>query len=140
MAKKQKMGFESLPPASTCRLIPFSRVNVLPGDIKGSYILVVKGEMPNMNMDVKLVPVTYVKQPDYWQIEVVGCLSGAGLDAIAPYKVTLPLSGPMGKKGIVVVGAGKEKKINLPIKQNLVKSPTSGKKSAKKAVKKKPKK
>ena len=72
------------------------------------------GTKPYLNMRVELVSYVYVQQPDYWEIEVVGCLPGIGLPAEAPYTVALPLAGVTGKRGIEVVGATRRLKIEVP--------------------------
>ena len=72
-------------------------------------------------MRVELVPVVYIQQPEYWQIEVVGSLPGLGLPALAPYAVHLPLAGIVGTRGIEVVGATRTERFDVPPQQ-----PTQG--------------
>jgi hypothetical protein len=49
-------------------------------------VLRVRGQAPCMNMLVRLVPVRYIQQPDYWVVHVIGDLrGGVCLDAIRPY-------------------------------------------------------
>ena len=104
--------FEALPKPSSCRLIDFEKAEVRPGIVSGTYILIVKGIKPYLNMQVNLVPLVYVKQPKYWGIEVIGCLPGGiGLPATEPYTAVLPLNGTIGTKGIEVIGANKSQKI-----------------------------
>ena len=56
----------------------------------------------------------YIQQPDYWGIEVVGCLPGGiCLPAIAPYSVDL-LDPPLGRKGIEIIGASRRQIIEIP--------------------------
>jgi hypothetical protein len=107
MSKK----FLSAPTASSVRLIPFTKAKVVSGIVPGAHILIVSGTKPYLNMTVRLSPVVYIQQPDYWSIEVVGSLPGIGLPTTAPYTVALPLGGVTGKKGIEVVGANKKLKI-----------------------------
>ncbi len=65
-------------------------------------------------MNVELMPRIYIKCPEYWGIEVVGCLpSPFCLRAIKPFALTLPLAGITGSKGIEVVGATKPKKFEV---------------------------
>jgi hypothetical protein len=110
--------FEELPKSETCRLINFEQAEVHPGIVSGTYILVVSGKKSYVNMEVYLKPLTYEreKMPEYWGIEVIGCLPGFGLPAFAPYTVTLSLEGIRGTKGIEVLGAKKSKKIKLPLR------------------------
>ncbi len=78
-------------------------------------ILVVSGMKPCINMTVNLVPVVYVRQPDYWEIEVVGFVPGGTcLEAVTPYHLTLERV-PLGMKGIEVVGAAKTEKLKYPL-------------------------
>lgn len=55
----------------------------------------------------------YIRQPEYWGIEVVGCVSGLGLPAVAPYVVRLDLDGTIGTHGIEVIGASRSEKIDI---------------------------
>jgi hypothetical protein len=107
-------NFAELPAPSSVRLIDFDEAKVVPGIVPNTFILIVSGTKPYLNMDVSLVPLTYIQQPDFWGIEVVGTLKGFGLPAISPYTVTLPLDGVIGKEGIEVIGAHKRKTIKVP--------------------------
>lgn len=103
------------PPAANCQVIDFdsARVSTSP-TMPAQHMLVVRGEKPYSNMEVKLNPLTYIQQPDYWGIEVVGCLSDMGLPALADYAVKLDLDGTMGTRGIEIIGANRAEKIDLP--------------------------
>jgi hypothetical protein len=63
---------------------------------------------------VHLSPLIYIQRPEFWGIEVIGTLNGPGLPVVAPYHVSIPLQGIIGKKGIEVIGATKKKKIKVP--------------------------
>ena len=92
--------------ASSVRLIPFERAEVRPGFLPGSFILVVSGDAPCLNMDVALSPLIYVRCPEYWGIEVTGTLpAGFCLPALKPYVATIDLAGITGSRGIEVIGA-----------------------------------
>jgi hypothetical protein len=107
--------FESLPQPSSCRLIDFETSTVRPGIVPGTFFLTVTGQKPCLNMRVELIPLVYIAQPDYWSIEVVGCLPGGiCLTAMAPYTVSIPLHGITGKKGIEVVGATRRQRHDVP--------------------------
>lgn len=108
------MEFRNYPMAESCRRIDFEKVEIFPGTVKGSWILVVTGTKPYINMKVELLPLIYIQQPEYWGIEVVGCLPGFGLPAIGPYSVSLPLDGITGTKGIEVMGATRSEKHQIP--------------------------
>ena len=103
-----------LPPTESCRLIDFETVDVVPGIIKNTWFVIVSGTKPCVNMTVELRPRIYVRQPEYWGIEVVGCLPGVCLPATAPYHVSLPLAGILGTKGIEIIGATKREKRAVP--------------------------
>src|SRR3712207_673759 len=98
--------FNDLPQAGSCRLIDFDRAEVLTlkTDSQEEYFfLVVLGVKPYRDMEVDLAPLTYVEQPEYWGIEVVGRLAaGGGPDVIAPYVASIPLADITGTKGIEV--------------------------------------
>jgi hypothetical protein len=98
-----------------CKVIAFTKSKVIPGFLPKTYFLVVTGTKPCINMEVSLKPRKYVKKPDYWGIEVVGCLPGGiCLTMTAPYAVHLGLKGVIGTKGIEVIGANKSKKHKVP--------------------------
>jgi hypothetical protein len=80
--------------------------------------LVVAGQKPFANMTVTLNPLRYAQAPEYWGIEVVGCLPPIGQPAIVPYAVELSLAGIGGTRGIEVIGAGHTERIELPREQD----------------------
>jgi hypothetical protein len=111
----QLREFEVLPKPSSCRLIDFEEAEVRPGIVSGTYILIVRGTKPYLNMEVSLIPLVYIRQPEYWGIEVIGCLPGGiGLPATEPYIAVLPLNGTIGTQGIEVIGATRSEKISVP--------------------------
>ncbi|MDQ5820170.1 MAG: hypothetical protein M3540_01880 [Actinomycetota bacterium] len=100
--------------AESIRLIDFDDAEVVTLEtFPPLEILVVRGEKPYLNMSVALVPRVYIRQPEYWGIEVVGSTNGFVLPATAPYTVSLKLAGLVGTRGIEVVGATKTKTIDL---------------------------
>jgi hypothetical protein len=108
--------FQEYPQPQSSRLVDFERaeVRVLESD-PPRYQLVVSGTKPCANMRVELLPLVYVRQPEYWGIEVVGCLPGGiCLTALAPYAVEL-LDPPIGTRGIEVMGATRSKTIDIPL-------------------------
>jgi hypothetical protein len=107
--------FAALPAPASVRIIDFEKAEVVPGIVPNTFILIVSGVKPYTNMKVSLVPLVYIKQPDFWGIEVVASLPGGiGLPALGPYTVSLPLDGIRGTKGIEVIGATKTEKIKVP--------------------------
>ena len=115
MTKEECMKeFSALPKAESCRLIDFARCEVRPGFLPDTYILIVSGVLPYANMRVDLVPLIYIRQPEYWEIEVVGRLRGIGLPVLTPYTVSLPLDGVRGLHGVEVVGAKRREQLDVP--------------------------
>jgi hypothetical protein len=108
-------AFTSLPPATTARRIDFERAEILVLEsFPPQYVLSISGTKPYLNMAVDLVPVVYIRQPEFWEIEVVGRLRGIGLPALAPYTATLNLAGATGSEGVVVLGATRSKRLVVP--------------------------
>jgi hypothetical protein len=108
--------FKELPTSESCRLIDFEKVDIIPGFVNGTWILIVSGTKPYSNMKVALFPRVYVRQPEYWGIEVVGCLYGVGLPSTEKYSFALPLDGITGTEGIEVIGANQHEKREIPPK------------------------
>jgi len=109
-------SFLSAPASASVRLINFTKAWIVPGFLPNTWILVVSGTKPYLNMTVELSPLVYIRRPDYWGIEVVGSLPGIGLPATAPYTVSIPLDSITGTKGIEVIGAKKRQKLPVPPK------------------------
>lgn len=109
--EKELQAHEALPQSSGCRIIDFDSAEVVPGIVPKTFFLIVSGTKPMLTMKVDLVPLIYVKQPDYWGIEVVGCQSGIGLPMVAPYHVVLDISHLLGTEGIEVIGASHQEKM-----------------------------
>lgn len=103
--------FTDFPQAESSKRIDFTDVDVRPGIVNDTWILIVSGTKPFINMEIQLLPRVYVRQPEYWGIEVVGTLPGGiGLPATAPYSVPIPLAGIIGTDGIEVIGATRNEK------------------------------
>jgi heat shock protein HslJ len=101
-----------------CSTIDFATAQVVPiastgpaGSVR--YRLTVRGTKPSSNVTVSLVPLVYVRQPEYWGIQVTGCASGPGLPVLMPYTATYDFTGPMGTCGIDVLGRTTSKRFNL---------------------------
>jgi hypothetical protein len=110
----QLQQFISAPPASGFRVIDFSYADVVTLEsFPPQFVLRVSGTKPYANMAVQLVPLVYVRQPEYWGIEVVGSLPGIGLPALKPYEVTLALTSFLGTQGVEVIGATRTQKIDI---------------------------
>lgn len=83
--------------------------------------LVVSGQKPRPGMEVNLAPVTYIKQPEYWEIHVLGSFAdplgpptATQLPTDSAYTVELDLAGCTGTAGIEVVGANGTERIDVP--------------------------
>ena len=76
MKAPQLKAFNKLPASSTCRLIPFRTAVVVPGFLPKTFFLIVSGIKPWVTMTVELRPLIYIRRPEYWGIEVVGCQHG----------------------------------------------------------------
>jgi hypothetical protein len=107
------------PRATTCGLLARTingtqaRAVVVPGFVNDTFILIVAGKKPYLNMTVTLVPVIYTRKPEYWRIEVVACQPGILLPTIGFYNEYLPLDHYRGTKGIEVVWADSSEKIDV---------------------------
>lgn len=106
--------FIKLPASQSSRLIDFRKAEVHPGFVPDTWFLVVSGVAPCSNMEVSLMPLVYIQQPDYWGIEVIGSLpAGICLPAVKAYMVTLDITNTLGKLGIEVIGARRSEKIDV---------------------------
>ena len=109
-----------VPDPSVCKPIDFTRALVRTVDTPtGDRYLVVSGFKPFSSMDVVLSPVTYIRQPEYWEIDVLGCVRTVGMPALTPYTASLRLGGTIGTKGIEVVGATRRLRIDVPARAPL---------------------
>lgn len=106
--------FATLPAPTSVRLIDFKEATVVPGIVPDTFILIVSGTMPYANMKVDLVARVYIRQPEYWGIEVIGTLPGIALPTVAEFTVSIPLDGIRGTKGIEVIGANVTREIDVP--------------------------
>jgi hypothetical protein len=107
--------FTALPPAESVRRLDFERAEVVTLESDPpQFVLFVRGTKPYLNMEVELSPLAYVRQPEYWEIEVLGRLRGIGLPALAPYTASLRLAGVTGARGVEVVGATRRARFDVP--------------------------
>jgi hypothetical protein len=110
----QLADHRALPPPTSFRLIAYDKAEVLTLEsYPPQYVLQVSGVKFSPSMTVKLMPLVYVRQPEYWEIEVVGGLSGAAIPVKTPYTVSLPLGGTLGSRGIQVIGANRSDTFDL---------------------------
>jgi hypothetical protein len=118
MDEEQLREWEALPKPSSCRLVDFDQAQIVTlRSFPPQHLLHVSGIKPYLNMQVDLVPLVYIQQPEYWGIEVVGCLPGGiGLPATAPYTAWINLSAITGTEGIEVIGATRSERLEVPPK------------------------
>ncbi len=108
------MSVAQLQSASASKLVAFENADVVSGIVPDTHFLIVRGEVPCLNMEVALAPLIYVDCPDYWAIEVTGMLKGGFcLEATKPYYAVIPLTGVVGREGVEVVGGNKSQKFRV---------------------------
>ncbi len=104
-------SFSSAPSSESCRLISFDKYEVLESNPP---VLVVSGTAPCANMEVSLQPAVYIACPEYWRIEVVGCLPGGiCLTALKPFRITISLGGIIGSEGMEIAGSNKVEQVKV---------------------------
>lgn len=101
----------------TCQLVDFDTATVTPLATTGTSVrrrLTVTGTTPWADGEVSLSPLVYIRQPEYWGIEVTWCRSGdVGLPAERPFTVTYDFTGTLGTQGIEVIGENRRERITL---------------------------
>jgi hypothetical protein len=123
----QLQSLAALPPTESYRLIDFSKATIRTLEsFPPQHLLVVSGYKPYLNMEVELVPVVYIRQPEYWEIEVVGRMRGYGPAVMTPYTVTLHLGGTLGTRGVDVVGATRRLRIDVAPLDAAKRAPAQG--------------
>ena len=108
------------PAPASCRMIDFETADVLYDSILGYPAVVVHGEAPYAAMDVTLRPLTYIRQPEYWGYEVIGCLpEGEVVPEVTGRLVeVLPLPGAsIGTQGIAIIGANRTRELEIDLSQ-----------------------
>lgn len=89
-----------------------------------SLYLWVRGRLPAQGFDARLAPKIYqMGRPDYWDIEVAAfariiaandaglCDNDAGDELI--FERSVPLTGIIGTRGVTVIGANREQRIDI---------------------------
>ena len=105
--------WEKRPQPYGCRLMDWDEVKIV-GGFAGTYVAIVSGTKKSPATGVHLSLRTYVHQPDYWGIEVIGCMNGIDFVPNEKYTVTSPAN--LGTKGIEIIGANKREKFDVPPK------------------------
>ena len=104
----------ALPASVSTRLISYEKASLtVLESFPPQYVLHVSGVKASPLMRVKLMPLVYVRQPEFWEIEVTGSLAGSPPMVKTPYAVSLPLAGATGSCGIEVVGANRRERFTI---------------------------
>ena len=103
-------SFASLPYARSCRRVDFDLVELRDSPRHGGALLLVSGVKPWADLDVSLEPLAYAEPPEFWVIEVVGRLTGSGLQGLVDFSTALRLGSMRGYKGVEIVGATKSER------------------------------
>ena len=112
------MSAESAAGQQRRRWVPldFRKATVAPGPKRGSFVLTVSGDKPRDSENgspVKLQPMVYETQPEYWRIEVLWDEDEAVVPIITPFSVSISLDGVRGTRGIRVAGQTRFQKIDI---------------------------
>jgi hypothetical protein len=105
---------KKLKKSGSSHLIDIDTAELRPGFVKGTYILIVTGTKPWVTMVVHFSRHIYIRQPEYWEIDVVGTQSGIGLPQTAPFVHAEDVTGTVGTKGVAVIGNNRTIKVVLP--------------------------
>jgi hypothetical protein len=95
--------------------LDFRKAVVTPGAAPGSLVLTVSGDKPRDaegGAKVRLQPLKYETQPEYWKIEVLWDTTNAIFPVISPFTVSIPLDQIRGAKGVEVAGQTRSQKIS----------------------------
>ena len=109
----------SLSSVSSGRMIDFDEAEVRMSPMLGELHLWVKGRKPPLGFEVRLAPRMYHERPDYWDIEVsvtellVQANNKEQAEVSLNFERSVPLSGVTGVRGITVVGANQNKRIEI---------------------------
>ncbi len=87
---------------------------VVAGFVNGTWFLILEGKKLNLGSRIEFRPVHYVQRPEYWQIQVLECSDGIVLPTIAPYESVFEITPFLGTKGIELVFADGNVRINVP--------------------------
>jgi hypothetical protein len=104
------------PAPVSCQVIDFASADVLYDSILGYPAVVVHGEKPYQAMTVEARPLEYVRKPEYWGYEIVGCLpENGGIPTVTgPYVLVVPLPGAaIGTEGVEIIGASTTQALDI---------------------------
>ena len=72
MNEEQLRAYQDWPKPGSLRLIDFERTEIVTLEsFPPQFVLRVAGTKPFLNMEVELVPLVIIQQPEFWGIEVV---------------------------------------------------------------------
>lgn len=85
---------------------PLKLENVSVEEKDGHTFLMASGTLPCLNMEAELLEAVYIRQPEWWEIELTGKMEGdICLESIKPYTIRKDISGCIGTRGIIVMGS-----------------------------------
>lgn len=96
--------------------LDFRKASVSPGDAPGVLVLTVTGDKPRDaagGAAIKLQPLKYDSQPEYWKIEVLWDPENATIPVVGRFTASISLDGIRGTKGIEVVGQTRSQKLSI---------------------------
>lgn len=79
----------------------------------GRHVLIVEGTKRHINAAASLIPALYIRQPDFWRIELVECHGPQTLPALADYVLCMMLDNTIGNKGIEVVDCNGVRRVDI---------------------------
>jgi hypothetical protein len=113
------MNGGSMSAAAGARIIDFEKAELRRLPFQDSLYLWVQGRLPAKGLDARLSPRIYHGRPDYWGIEVAAYTDqtadndqDAADDALV-FEKSVPLTGITGTRGVMVIGASQEKRIDI---------------------------
>ncbi|ADJ27134.1 hypothetical protein [Nitrosococcus watsonii] len=91
-----------------------AQADLRPGFVSNTWILTVAGKKPNLNTIVKIRPLIYIRQPEYWGFDILDCRRGdIVLPNVAPYTESLDVTSYLGTCGVEVFWADESQRIDI---------------------------
>lgn len=96
-------------PTALCPLVDFDTAQFVWDPVTGHRVLEVQGVAGYAGMQIELAPLAYVRQPEFWAIQVTGCAPGTGLSVMTPYTATLDIDEyAPGRQGADILGRNQD--------------------------------
>ncbi len=105
------------PTSLRAHLINFDQAEIRKSQFNDELFLFVTGEQPEKPWRAILAPVINQQTPDYLTVEVMRTRANDDQERRnkVHYQLSLPLNAISGKKGVMLLGANKSKKIDIDI-------------------------